>query len=424
MPEQQEIIAEDLEKIIKPYKTSDLYLSFLDTSSYFDSVEEKDNELKAELFEISGHDVFVKNLNDFVASHKVLARISKPLYIIADVIRSTLNLNDSVNDKDIEEFKKTIEYRKNLLIEGKRQCMRDIKDIAIACRNEVIAQGRLAANIIQPENNKETMENAIKDAQLEVEKIVVSYNNKIEDCLFNSLKNIGEEIKNYNESNFVKQVNLKINNKIKMEQQSFNNQAIGGALAGLGALIAKFSNPAAVAVGTPTAFAILAGKGVGLGADLLLKGEIGLLSKAISIPLSNFVTKLLTPPPSFFEEVLALLARNAGKIGAAVGAIGAAINIAMEVKAANKAQELENLLQSEREKVLNNFNDIADKIYESINNCAEEWTHNNIDNIITECDNSIQSLQIKKEISVDTNKKLEDLLNQTESLIAEVQKLN
>ena len=421
VPEQQNIIANDLEKVTDPYKPQELYLSFLDTTSYFDSLEETDSEIKAELLQLSGHDVFVSNLNKFVSSHKLLAKITKPLYTVANVIRNNINLNLANNDKDIADLLQTIEYRKNLLNEGKRQCLRDIRDIATACRNEIIQQGREAANVIQPTNEKTMIDNTITDAQHKVEEIATNYSSKIEDTIKKSLADIGEEIDVYNNTDFVKQINLKIDNRIKFEQQSAGNGAIGGALAGIGALIGKFANPAAVAVGNPGAFAILAGKGVGAGANFLLAGELGIFAKAIAIPLENFVVKILTPPPTVWQRIGALLARNAGTIGNIVAGVGAAVAIGMEVKAANKAQEIENLLQKEREKVINNFNAAADNIYNSMNENADKWAKENIDSIINECEESIQSLRSEKEQSKLIDVKLRQLLKHTEALIDEIQ---
>ena len=421
VPEQQNIIANDLEKVTDPYKPQELYLSFLDTTSYFESLEETDSEIKAELLQLSGHDVFVSNLNEFVSSHKLLAKVTKPLYTVANVIRNNINLNLANNDKDIADFLQTIDYRKNLLNEGKRQCLRDVRDIATACRNEIIQQGREAANVIQPTNEQTVIENAIKDAQLKSEEITKNYNNKIEDTIKKSLADIGEEIDVYNDTDFVKQVDHKIVNRIKFEQQSAGNGAIGGALAGIGALIAKFANPAAVAVGNPGALAILAGKGVGAGAALLFADKLGIFAKAIALPLEKFVVQLLAPKPTILQEMGALFFRNAGIIGKAIAGGGVVLAAVMEVKAANKAQENENKAQKAREEVINGFNDVADKIYNSMNDNANKWAKENIDSIINECDETIQSLHSEKEQSKLIDVKLRQLLKQTETLIDEIQ---
>lgn len=136
---QQEIIAADLQKVIQPYTPQDLFLSFVSTANYFDALDEPDAEIKKDLLELSGRDNFVDNLNRFAESHRLLAKISKPLYTTAQVLRDAIETNSADDDKDISEFVRTIQDRKNLLLDGKRQFLRDIRDIATACRNEVIA---------------------------------------------------------------------------------------------------------------------------------------------------------------------------------------------------------------------------------------------------------------------------------------------
>ncbi len=218
-PEQQKIIADDLKKVIAPYEPRDLFLSFISTDNFFESLEETDLEIKSELLELSGHEKFIDNLNKFVESHELLAKISKPLYTIAEVLRNKISENVAGDDDDIKNFLQTVEHRKNLFLDGKKNILRDVRDIATACRNEIIAQGRVAANIIQPGNSQDDVNKAIKDAQLEVERIVSNYSDKIEDSLRNSLENIGAEINIYNNSDFVRQINLKIDNRIKIESE-------------------------------------------------------------------------------------------------------------------------------------------------------------------------------------------------------------
>lgn len=420
VPAQQEIIAADLEKVTQPYKPQDLFLSFVSTANYFDALDETDAEIKNELLELSGRDVFVDNLNRFAESHRLLAKISKPLYTTAQVLRDAIESNSADGDKDISEFVQTIQDRKNLLLDGKRQCLRDVRDIATSCRNEIVKLGREAANAVQPTNNKDAMEKTIRDAQLKVEEVVGSYGDKFEDCLKDSLKSIGEEMNAYNNTDFVKNVNLRIGNRIKIEQASSRNGAIGGALVSVGAIIAKFANPAAVAVGTPTTFAILAGKFVEAGAGFFLKGELGIFAELVAAPLGNFVQKILSPPPTFWQRMGAWFARNAGNIGKVLGAAGMAVAVGLEVKAANDAEKLENLLQTERERIMKNFDDVADEIYNGMNDNAKIWAEKNIGVIVTECDKAIKSVNDEREQSKVKADACRQLLKQTEDLIAEI----
>lgn len=120
----------------------------------------------------------------------------------------------------------------------------------------------------------------------------------------------------------------------------------------------------------------------------------------------------------------AMFTRNAGNIGKAFGAAGAALAIVMEVRDANKAQENERKLQEQRENIMQNFDNVADEMFRSINDNVKKWTAVNIDKIIFECDEAIQSLNTGKGQSKLINTKLNQLLKHTESLIAEIQDIN
>ena len=125
--EQQEIITNDLIKVIEPYTPNNLYLSFLSTEDYFSALDESDDEIKYELIDRSGYNVFVSNLNKFVTEHAIMAKISAPLYKIADQIRSAIA--STTLNKDAAGLEETIRHRKNLLTDGKNNCLRNRQSV-------------------------------------------------------------------------------------------------------------------------------------------------------------------------------------------------------------------------------------------------------------------------------------------------------
>ena len=60
-------------------------------------------------------------------------------------------------------------------------------------------------------------------------------------------------------------------------------------------------------------------------------------------------------------------------------------------------------------------------IYNSMNENADKWAKENIDSIINECEESIQSLRSEKEQSKLIDVKLRQLLKRIETLIDEIQ---
>lgn len=72
---QQEIILNDIKKVISPYEPKDLYVTFISTQLYEESLKESDTELKRELLEESGHDTFIDNLNSFVSKRQISSKL-------------------------------------------------------------------------------------------------------------------------------------------------------------------------------------------------------------------------------------------------------------------------------------------------------------------------------------------------------------
>ena len=98
VPEQQQIIYDDLKKVTTPYDPKDFYLSFTDTGSYFKALEETDERRKTRRMERSGREGFIANLNRFVAERGVFQKINLPLNTIAAAIRNAQG-NSSDADK-------------------------------------------------------------------------------------------------------------------------------------------------------------------------------------------------------------------------------------------------------------------------------------------------------------------------------------
>ena len=83
-------IAADLQKIITPFTRENLYLSFLDTDSYFEWQEETAPELRKLILEQNGFEQFVANLNSFVARRGVLSKIQTPLETLKNTITNVI----------------------------------------------------------------------------------------------------------------------------------------------------------------------------------------------------------------------------------------------------------------------------------------------------------------------------------------------
>ena len=199
-PEQQEIIADDLQKVIVPLTRENLYLSFLDTESYFAWQEETDAELKALLLEQSGFEKFVANLNSFVASRGVLSKIQAPLETLKNAITNVIGESEDFSvDRDIEAAEELLKRRQKTLQDGKR--------------SKIKTEGSNAASEIVEGITEDEAKRKVEAVKNQVDSDIVAYEKKICDRLVSICAEIDQEISLINKSSFAERVQVNLDFK-------------------------------------------------------------------------------------------------------------------------------------------------------------------------------------------------------------------
>lgn len=214
VPEQQKIIADDLKKVITPYTPEQLYLSFTNTGYYFDWQTETDEEMKEILFEQSGYEKFVENLNSFVASRGLLSKIQSPLETLKSSITNVIGESKEYNiDKDVEAVEEILRRKQTSIIDGKRKIRVEIEELANTCAQKIKAEGDKVANEIMPGVSKEEIDRKIEAAQSQAELYVKSCENNMFERLLSICEGVNEEIQLIDNSAFVANVRSNIQNK-------------------------------------------------------------------------------------------------------------------------------------------------------------------------------------------------------------------
>ena len=214
-PEQQAIIAQDLQKVITPFTAQDLYLSFLDTESYFDALKETDAELRALLWEQSGHDKFVANLNSFVASRGVLSKVQAPLETLKSAVTDVIGESEDLNvDKDIEAAEKLLRRKQKTLQDGKRRIRANIKSLADNLSSKIQNAGSAAASKIEAGITEDEAKRNVEDAQRQVEVDIAACEREIVEHLAEISESVGSKLAQIDKSNFAVKVQTNLDGKI------------------------------------------------------------------------------------------------------------------------------------------------------------------------------------------------------------------
>ena len=425
--EQQNIIAQDLAKVTEPYSLQDLYISFLDTQSYFESLNETDAKLKAEFLKMSGHDNFVANLNKFVDSHKILSKIIEPLYTIASEIRNALT--GGKRDEDSSKFELTILKRRDIVVEGKNNCLREIQDLTNGFQNTVERLSLEVAQSVIESGNQNDAQNIMKAANDRVFELSRQYNQKINQCIESNFVGVDKTLESYNNSMFVRQVNENLAAKISAEN-SKGTLIPGGAGAVLGGLIWKYAPTIAAPYAVPqiveyttglTRFTSVIRSAVGK----IIGAEFGTPVDTVAGKAAGYVWRELSvvrvPMPTVTNKIADFIKTNSGKIGAAVAILGVAWTVWSYIRSEEERKKREREQKEAQDKIIASFNEIAQDISAQLLSGAQNWINKNIAPIIAKFNEDIQSIHDAEIKSKSTNKKLEELLKRTDKLISEIQ---
>ena len=406
VPEQQQVIANDLLKVIDPYKPEDLYLSFLDTESYFEYLNETDQEMKDIYFEQSGREPFIENLNAFVKSRGVLSKIQAPLETLKSAITNIIGDSDNLtSDEDIEALEAELKREKRAMDDGKYRIRMEIEEIADTCADRITAEGAKAASAIAPGATEETVTAAIETAQANVDTYVERCKENMYNRLSSVCESVNKELATITSSNFAirAQTNvmkksmdspdLNLDNIDKYTGQNLQNGnifswAMKGA--GMGAKDAAKIGFAMPGLGTMNAAGVVKNMGHLFGVKFAPWGAINLVKGAANI---------------------------LGYIGIAL----TAYQILSKVFGSDKEREMrENIAKAQRQ-VTQEFNNHANTVRDSMINTANGTMNELTAPAIKEVEDKLAEFQRKKERLKSLNKDLQGVLVEVEALMDDVQ---
>ena len=428
--EQQQIIYADLKKVTTPYDPKQLYISFTDTESYFNALAESDERRKQRRLEKSGREVFIANLNRFVAEKGILQKINLPLNTIAAEIRSASG--GSFADKDIQSLIATDNKRKEILLDSKRQCLNDINALVANFKAEISQLGReTAESAVNSGDNKKAQE-IITAANDKVHDLYKDYSEKIFARVKETLKDLDKTLTDYDNSAFVMQVNKNIAEMVNREISSGTLAPAGlGAVLGFavwqkaGQLLAPYAVQQVMKVPTLLTHASpLVDKAVRMFVTAQTGNPYGgfAVGKIAGELWKRASTATVVLPPTTTNKIAQFITANAGKIGAAISILGAVWTIYSMVKADAEQRKRAEEQRAVKLKIISSFEANGIYIGEQIKDRAKNFLNENLNPIIESCAAEVMLIESKVAESRIASEKLSRLLKQIENLIDDIQK--
>lgn len=398
---QQNIIKEDLEKVLAPFTTEELNLCFLDAESYFESLEERefDSKIADKLLEKSGYSNFIEILNNFVDKKSLNSKLTTKIYKILNKLEeTTYKLEPKSTDKDIEALEEQSLQKRHFWVDSKSSLEQEVKNIFTLAVSKIKDLGGEAAEKLY-EGCKEN------ETEIELRELISKSNNLIETSQINvknivekRLVEIGEGIDKIENSEFSKQ--LKINLEGKFEGLPDN---IKRMLSGMreGAEIAR--------------------KGIlnnvyGAGKNMTLK-----LSNLSGSKVHSAILKIGHTIGYKFKPWEAVkFTKGVAIAGNALGILGVGLSIFMQYKSDSDNEKIKEDLRKNRQNIRKKFNSAAYGLEEYAKKYIEEKISPIFYSKIRDIDNEISVIRSNKRNQNQLLEKMEDLKNECYKLIKKI----
>lgn len=394
---QQQILLPDIRQVIEPYKPEDLYLSFLSTQSYEESLAEKDEKIRQELLEESGRATFIKNLNDFVRAKKVTSRLQRPLYTLKDSLEKALGTSANIDAKTLDSTEELAKRLLRILDNAETDCMDKIEDLAQNCQIEIKKAGREAARFLDEARSEEDVKEALDVAVEKAQKSTDVCQKAITEAIKDMTDKITKETKKEMDSPFAQEVIELENRPLDLSDTTFkNNLACIKREEGLDADTAFGMTGTTLSWGaTQTGLAEISGS--------LLNDGIKKLGKTLGIEIAQL------------GGTFAKFLNGAFAVGGVLFALYTLYT--SEEKQRKNAQEL----NAAKNKIREKFTDEANATYENLLKVARKTIQELLKKGRTPLNEKLQEVKELRSLQEMRKEKLSSLLDAGEQLMKEIE---
>lgn len=409
VPEQQDIIRDDICKVIKPFAPEQLYLSFLSTQQYENFLTEDDDTIKSELLEESGYDAFITNLNAFVEKNQISVRLLRPLYTLSSVLQKAIS--DDVGDKKaaLDGAEELLKRNLRIVIEAKENSNNEMRSIIEEIRQDIMAEGRSAAQCIRIEKDitEDIIREELEESSRKVSVIVQKGEQQISDCFYNMIHTIENNLNRELSSSFAKKVAIQLE-QLQLSDITFNEN--NGVTPKTYEIARYISSAITSRLGNDIVGSGVIGTGMNL-ATSKLSNLSGTAMHSIVKSIGKFVGVKFVPWQAL------KLTKAIGAAGVAISIFTTLLSIANQAEAEEKQKEINREIMQARCEVREQFYDWGNQVYEALQEAIKTKMTEDIDSLIAEIKTGLQVFQKNRDIINLRRERLQEILTREQELI-------
>lgn len=372
--EQQNIIREDLKKVLFPYTPEQLNLSFLDAESYLESISERDEdpELAEELFIRSGYSEFVETLNRFVKEKSIQSKLTTDLYVVDEHLEKAIKeLQPKSSDDDIDALEESLMQQRYIYIDTRERMRQGVKDIYVEAASKIRNIGLDSANLLVEGCRQEEVELKLEEAVRQVENVIEKSQRDANEIVIERLNEIGKQMDILENSEFSKELKTRLIGKFNMLPENVRKIITNAGT--------EFQETGKIVVNS----AYKAGVDGGLK-----------LTNFSGSTIHQMVLKVGHGLNFKFKPWQAIKITKGIAVGGQIlNVFGVGISVFMQIKTDQDAENLREDLKKNRQNIRSQFNSVANKLEDFGNQYIKNNINRPLENPIADLDRNIQDIR-------------------------------
>lgn len=396
----QEVIRQDLRRVLVPFTPEQLRVSFLDAEAALEARAGEDEEIRRIYRQRSGFDAFLDNLNAFVQEKGLAARYTTSLYTLEQVLQEVLAA-ETGDDPDVDALQELLIQQRRTLVESQTRLSRSVENKVQQTTSRIREEGRNAAELIRDGADSEAVNRELAAAQERVQEHVDALSGSLQQTVADHASDLASRVDRILESEFVRELMPRLTERVQaidLDPKTVSRtKQTADVTHRLGQFLVKHSfNPAD-------------------GAGLFNLGQYsGTAAHGVIKDMGHLFGKSFKP----WEAVKwARTITNAGRVLSVAGVV---LTVALQIKEDADAAKRERELREGRTAVRAGFGEAAHAIELHFDEATNTYVAETVGPPLAEVDEQLRELRDMRRSHSDLFRELTGLLEDTRSLISEM----
>ena len=401
---QEEFFKCDVRPVISPeYTAEDLFVTYIDTYSYQDSMD-ADGEDKDILLEMSGFSTLFDNINKFIEKKKVIGKCTTSLYKLEQMLSEALS-EFKTGDICVDGSLDLLNQQRKALVDAKEHIKTESYNIIRRNTQQVRDWGYEIANQLSSSDNEKEVNSRLQEKYNATDRIYQQAATELEEIINyenNELQKFATKLEKSEFANSLKSAIERRIQDVKMSKQTATDLKLGAEKAGeVGKWLSKFATGKNAESGWNAIFKL----GTYSGSD----------AHQVVLKVGHFFGHKFKP----WEAVKT--ASKIGKFGKILGVGGALLGVGLQILDDYQENKTEKQLISYRSDIRNTFSEAANIIDMRFDEDTQTWVEDTLNPKIADIDNQIKEIEDEQSIKDKEFAIYSEMLVRTRNLIAEIQ---